>query len=210
MTKGHPDNTAAAGSGPAEPPHTEDLAAVRRAAFALLADGVNDRKAAANRPGLATADAGGIPQVRTVVVRAFDPDSRTMQIHTDRRSGKIAELRDNPHAVLHVYDPIKEVQLRLSCRVAVHCSGPVHDRAWATKQQSSRVYYTVTATPGQPIPSPEEAEFASGRDDSGKENFAVLEARIMTMEWLYIGPGGHRRARFHWTEGTCQGDWLVP
>lgn len=210
MTKAYPDSRAADGTGPARPSHTEDLAAVRQAAFALLAEGVNDRRAAANRPALATAGAGGSPQVRTVVVRAFDPDARTLQIHADRRSGKIAELRVNPNAVLHVYDAARDVQLRLACQVSVHCGGPLHDRAWSAKPQSSRAYYTVTATPGQPIQSPAEGGFSTGHDDKGKENFAVLEVRIMTLEWLYIGPGGHRRARFDWTEGTCHGDWLVP
>ena len=210
MTTPNSENGPAGAVRPQKPPHTEDLAAVLAAAFAMLADGVDNRKAAANRPALATVGTDGTPQVRTVVLRAFDPETRTLQVHADRRSAKIPELNANPHATLHVYDAAKDVQLRLSCRATVHCSGPVHDRAWAAKHPASRAYYTLTATPGDPIRSPDEGEFASGQGDRGKENFAVLEIEILRLEWLYIGEEGHRRARFRWTETTVQSDWLVP
>lgn len=193
-----------------EPLHVSDLNAVRETVLAMLTGGVADRTAPANRPALATVGTDGRPEVRTVVLRAFDPASSTLMIHTDIRSGKIQELTTQPKAALHVYDPAREAQFRLACHVTLHRSGAVHERAWADKQQSSRVYYTVSATPGRPIAAPEDAEFAGGSGDAGKENFAVLEVEIQGIEWLYIGSHGHRRARFQWNGNAWEGTWLVP
>jgi len=193
-----------------EPRHVSDLNAVFETVLAMLADGVADRTAPANRPALATVGTDGLPQVRTVVLRAFDPASRTLMIHVDIRSGKIQELAAQPQAALHVYDPAREAQFRLACHVKVHRAGAVHERAWADKPHLSRVHYTVAATPGQPIAGPGDAEIAGGSGDAGKENFAVLELEIQGIEWLYIGSRGHRRARFQWDGNAWEGTWLVP
>ena len=193
-----------------DPRHVSDLNAVFETVLAMLAEGVADRTAPANRPALATAGADGQPQVRTVVLRAFDPASRTLMIHADSRSGKIQELTAQPRAALHVYDPAREAQIRLACHVTVHRAGVVHERAWADKWQASRVYYTVAAVPGQPMAGPGDAELAGGSGDAGKENFAVLEVEIREIEWLYIGSRGHRRARFQWDGNAWEGTWLVP
>ena len=48
MTTPNSENGPAGAVRPQKPPHTEDLAAVLATAFAMLADGVDDRKAAAN------------------------------------------------------------------------------------------------------------------------------------------------------------------
>jgi hypothetical protein len=47
-------------------------------------------------------------------------------------------------------------------------------------------------------------------DGPGPAHFAVLSATVTELDWLWLGEGGHRRARFRWNgDGWC-GTWLVP
>lgn len=193
-----------------EPPHFSSLNAVLRAALAMLAEGAAGDDSPASLPALATIGAGFVPQVRTVVLRHFAEESRVLTVHTDTRSGKITDFKTSPNAALHIFDARKSIQLRIACRVRIHCRGPVHDKAWEEKSETSRHYYKVVQTPGEPLDDPENAEFDAEMADSGKANFAVLELDISGFEWLYISDNGHRRARFDWTGKEWQGTWLVP
>lgn len=193
-----------------EPPYFSSLNAALRAALAMLGEGAAGDDIPASLPVLATMGAGSVPQVRTVVLRQFDEGRRVLTVHTDTRSGKIADFKISPNAALHIFDLQKSIQLRIACRVRIHCRGPAHDKAWEEKSETSRHYYKVVQTPGEPLDDPENAEFDAAKTDSGKANFAVLELDIIGFEWLYISDNGHRRARFDWTGKEWQGTWLVP
>ena len=54
----------------------------------------------------------GIAQVRTVVLRSADAESRVVSCHTDSRSPKIAQLEADPNFSWHFYDRDAKVQLR--------------------------------------------------------------------------------------------------
>ena len=44
----------------------------------------------------------------------------------------------------------------------------------------------------------------------GKENFAVIETKISSIDWLYLKSSGHIRAQFNLVNEIMQGKWLVP
>jgi hypothetical protein len=159
---------------------------------------------------LASAGPDLVPQARTVVLRCFDAARQVLEVHTDARSGKMAELTANPHAALHVYDAENSIQIRIACQATVHRDGPLREEAWARKEDVSRLYYQVVQTPGDPLSDPDDAEFDAGKTDGGKDNFAVLELQISHFDWLYISREGHRHARFDWDGRQWQGAWLVP
>ena len=54
----------------------------------------------------------GIAQIRTVVLRSADSESRVVSCHTDSRSPKIAQLEADPNLSWHFYDRDAKVQLR--------------------------------------------------------------------------------------------------
>jgi len=196
--------------GAEEPRHYSDLGAVLDTALAMLVEGAEDRLAPAHTPTLATVGLDGTAQARTVVLRGFERSCRMLRIHTDSRSGKIRELAANPRAAVHLYDASRKVQLRLSCIIKVHKSGPLWDDAWDGTRPMSRVCYQVTAPPGNSVENPAAAVFSSAETQDGAQHFAMLEARVDAVEWLYLSARGHRRARFEWNRGGWHGTWLVP
>ncbi|RIA47230.1 pyridoxamine 5'-phosphate oxidase family protein [Dichotomicrobium thermohalophilum] len=191
------------------PDFYNDLDRSLRAAWSLLACGVKDRKAPAHTPVLATNGDSG-PRVRTVVLRACDPETRRLRFHTDRRSHKVAEIAADPAGAVHVYDPKQKVQLRLDCQLSVHIGDELAQEAWAATRDFSRVCYQVMQGPGEAVSDPREVPFSADDSKDGWDHFAVISALVTRIEWLYLAAHGHRRAEFLWQEGDWHGRWLVP
>jgi pyridoxine/pyridoxamine 5'-phosphate oxidase len=199
---------AAVGTRP-RPAHADDLHAVRTEAFALLARGVADRRSPFHTPTLASLGPDGAPRARTLVLRGFDAQSRTIRLHSDARSDKCAELARDPRCALHLYDAPHQVQLRLEGTATLHHDDAVADAAWEATRPFSRLIYAIQPAPGTPVAAPN----SSPTQDAGaRANFAILRLRFFRMEWLWLAAEGHRRARFTWnTAGTIEeATWLSP
>lgn len=179
-----------------------DLGALHAQVWTRLVRGVHDRHAPARHPTLATIGADGMPQARTVVLRAADTSSATLYIHTDTCSAKVAELRDNPRAALHVWDAAAHLQVRIESEVAILQGAEVTD-IWTRVPVPSRTAYGSTPAPGQPIPD------ALGYDKSpDPDRFGVLRLSVRAIDAVHLGPE-HRRARFVRGDGWA-GQWLAP
>ena len=189
----------------------DDLAASAAYGWSMLERGVKDRKSAFHTPSVATLTAEGAPTIRTVVLRGCDTQNKTVRFHTDTRTGKIAELRDNPHAAMHFYDASAKIQLRLAVRLEA-LSGPAHqaayEAAWHATRPMSRECYQVTQSPGSVIDDPYAVAFDAKATDDGADYFVPVAAHILRMEWLYLAARGHRRALFDFENDTQ--NWLVP
>lgn len=177
-------------------------------AFRRLARGVADRRSPFHTPTLATIGADGAPELRTLVLRGFEATTRTLRLHTDARSGKVADLAREPRCALHLYDPVAKLQLRIAGRAAVHGGDAVAEAAWEASRDFSRMCYAIEPAPGSPIadppPAPRDAE-------AGRHVFRVILLRFDRVEWLELAAAGHRRARFVWPGGDVpDASWLVP
>jgi len=89
-------------------------------AWKRLGRGVADRRAAARHPTLATVDADGWPQARTVVLRGADRAASQLTVYTDRKAGKVAELLHTPRAAVHVWDQTAHLQIRAVAEAVIH------------------------------------------------------------------------------------------
>ncbi len=163
-----------------------------------------DRRHPWRTPVLATVAADGSPNARTVVLRAVDPATRTLRLHTDGRSVKTAELARDPRVALVFWDPRARVQLRLRGSAALIREGPEHARAWATTPPAARRDYATTLPPGTPIAS---KDIARG---DGAAHFAVIRVRVMTIDRLALAAEGPLRAGFAWEGDEPRATWLVP
>ncbi|WP_224825729.1 pyridoxamine 5'-phosphate oxidase family protein [Cognatishimia sp. MH4019] len=164
-----------------------------------LARGTKDRRAATRNPTLATVGNMG-PQARTVVLRAVDPNAKTVEIHTDRRSLKVAELTKNPNAALHIWDAKANLQIRLRCTATLtHADA----EKWAQIPENAQRAYGGSPAPGHEIPRPDAHDPAPNRDD-----FTTITLHITEIETLHLGSDLHRRARF--AAPSWQGHWIAP
>jgi len=190
---------------PPPPARLEDALA---GAFALLARGVADRRSPLHTPTLATRGTDGAPNARTVVLRAFDPGSRRLRLHTDRRSAKATELAADPRVMLHGYDAGAQIQLRIAGRASLHHADALAEDAWAGSRASSRMCYAAAEAPGAAVAAPSPAP----RDtEGGRDNFMAVVMTMDSLDWLLLAHEGHRRARFAWDEaGALSASWVAP
>lgn len=189
----------------------DDLEASLAEAWDRLEEGVKNSKSSFHCVQLATCETDGTPSVRTCVLRAGDRKAGWVQVHTDLRGRKPAEIAREPRASVHAYDPAAKIQLRLTGKAVIHSDDDVAEAAWARTRHVSRECYRLQPGPGTPLERPDGAELAGAEDpDMGRENFAVLRLHVTRLEWLYLAAAGHRRALFEWTDGRWCGTWLVP
>lgn len=170
--------------------------------WARLVRGVGDRHAPARHPAFATVAADGTPEVRTVVLRAADPVAGTLDVHTDLRSAKVAALRLNARAALHVWDGAAHLQTRLTASVEV-LTGAAVAALWQRVPETSQAAYGTVPAPGTPIAAA--LDYAKSPDPAA---FAVLRCRVLAIDALHLGPD-HRRARYDRADGW-RGHWTAP
>lgn len=201
-----------------EPDHYNRLDAVKREAFALLSRGVSDRRSAFHTPVLVTHGLDGLPAARTVVLRGFDPNLRTISVHCDYRSGKVREIMNNDRSAAVFYDVRKKIQIRITGHCQIHHQDDVATHAWRKLTAFSRRSYlaqspgSVTEKPSSGLPTElEKPAPALGDSETGFSNFSIIRFRLLALEWLYLSARGHRRAKFEWPDGRAENAfWLVP
>jgi len=213
---------------PASPPGPgATLPAILSAAWQGLEEAVKDRHAEWRWPVLANLDphdpAHALPDARVVVLRRADPARRTLEVHSDARAAKVAQLRTAPQACLVFLDRRRELQLRVhgAIRVLTGCADA--RRAWSALSASSRRAYLAPRRPGDALDAPDPNLPDAFRDrlpdapaaEPGFANFAVLVLRARRLEWLRLDRHGHERARAEWDDDAADGaaprlGWIRP
>lgn len=154
---------------------------------------------------------------RTVVLRQVDEVRRYIWFHTDARADKVIQLEAFPNATLLFWDDKRQVQLRLTAETRLHMDDHVADEQWKNLWVGSRKIYLSERVPGSELPNPYPGFPAHlGEDlpteadsEAGRKNFAVIECRVVSMEYLHLGRGGQTRARFQY-EPERKLTWLAP
>jgi len=152
-------------------------------------------------PVLATVSQAGYPEMRTVVLRAFDPKTMQFTIFTDSRSNKIKSLNNNPHAQLCFYDRRKFWQLLV--QVELKQLSSQHEDFKQISGAATKDYTSLLA-PGTPIGNPNELAY------SDQENYftkVVLQAQ--SIESLKLKRPNHVRVRFE-KKSAWAGTYLSP
>ena len=177
----------------------------------LISDGVENSKSMFHTPVLSSFVEKTI-STRTVVLREFDSKNRTLRFHTDSRSGKIEELKENSISSVHGYDPDLKVQIRLKGKTSLHIDNEISKKAWAESREMSKMCYSVKDSPGNKISSPEPFDLIKEEIDIelGYNNFAVLHFSYDSLEFLFLKGAGHRRSIFDWSSNQLKSSWLIP
>lgn len=188
-------------------PCLDSLAAVRTALWQELARAAHDKHHEWRTPVLATVD-GDAADARTVVLREVDAESSALLIFSDARAAKLAQLQAHPVGTLVMWSRRLSWQLRLRVQLSAQTEGLAVASRWARLKLSAAAQdYLSPLAPGQAIAGPEtEAPPATALPAADRGHFALLQARVLSADWLELHAGGHRRARFD-AEGAR---WLVP
>jgi hypothetical protein len=151
-------------------------------------------------PVLASVDADGLPQARTVVLRQADPIAGTLEVYTDSRSPKVADLLGRPDAVLVFWSRSLSWQLRARVTVQVQTGSELVEAAWVqVSRTAAAADYLAPAAPGSVFSM-------TAKGDHASHHLAVLLARVEALDWLELSRDGHRRVRFD-ESGACR---LIP
>jgi len=196
------------------PVFSDQLEASLARAFEILASAASDRRAAMHTPSVATIGLDGSPRSRTVVLRHFDGNDRSLRFHTDIRSEKFQELNRDPRISALFYDVGEKIQLRLNGQATLHVTDRIADDAWSASQAMSRHCYATEPAPGSVISEGVEFTVPKGREltDAGRHHFCAVRMHFTRLEWLWLGSDGHRRALFDWNDAANAPKmrWLVP
>lgn len=185
------------------------LDAVHTALWQELARAPHDKHHGWRTPVLATVD-GDAADARTVVLREVDVANSTLSLYTDARAAKVAQLQAHPVGTLVLWSRRLGWQLRLRVQLSLQTDGLAVTSRWARLKLSPAAQdYLSPLAPGAALPAATAdvtAPPSTALPAADRGHFALLQARVLTSDWLELHPEGHRRARFD-AEGAR---WLVP
>lgn len=183
--------------------HIQSPPEIRQQIWRELGRASRDRHHAWRTPVLATAAEDGLVNARTVVLRDVDASRSRLIFFTDSRSPKVAELVQHPSALFVFWSGRLHWQLRVRVKVSVEASGPDVAQYWQSVRQSAGVKdYIGPVAPGTALGDDHKLPTAT----TEAHHFAVVNCQVVEMDWLEIGRGEHRRARFFGE----QWEWLAP
>lgn len=183
----------------------------------MLQEGAAKGKSAFHTFVLGTRGVNNI-ELRTLVLRKLDKSNKALFTHTDLRSPKAEQLKNNRQCSLLFYDPVRRVQLRLEAESVLHEGTELTDQLWAQTKMSARKSYLSAHSPGELLCMPDDGlpRHLNGRDpqpdesEDGRKNFLVIEFRILSIDWLFLNAQGHRRARIEYNVDGFDGSWVSP
>ena len=183
-----------------------------------LTRGVKDRKHAFHNPVFCNVDQDGRVDSRVVVLRNFDPINMILNFHTDYRSPKVSNLKENNKSMFVFYDHKLKIQMRIKTTSIINYQNEIAKEMWdKTKLLSRKCYLTskdpssLTSLPEDGIPEHligKEPEFEESK--KGYKNFTVIENKINKIDWLYLEISGHRRLNLLFQNNKPQFQWLIP
>ena len=152
-------------------------------------------------PVVASIDSQGLPDARTVVLRRVNLARRTISFFTDKRSPKVAQLREMPRTTIVFWCQKLSWQLRVAGKAMVVESGPEVDEVWQQVAQTAAAGdYLAPQAPGSLM------DGALAIAGEGSHQLAIVTVCVDAIDWLELSVEGHRRALIREQDV----EWLVP
>ncbi len=178
----------------------ESLQAIEAALWHELQAAPHDKQHPWRAPVLATTE-GEAGDARTVVLRDVDAAQSTLLMYSDARAAKVAQIAAHPQGTIVMWSPALGWQLRLRVHLHAVTDGLELSSRWARLKLSPAANdYLSMQAPGDPL------DVALGARGE-RAYFAMLEAHVLSIDWLELHAQGHRRARFS-ADATAR--WLQP
>ena len=152
------------------------------------------------------ATAGNIENImqRTVILREIT-ESKTLIFYTDKRSGKVNQIKINPFGSVLFYDPKKSLQLIIKGEIQLITMGEIWGDHKLSIEGKSVKDYNSKLIPGKALKNP----FILTR--SKELNFGLLELKPLSIEYLKLKNNtNHLRATFNLNKDNWEKTFLVP
>jgi hypothetical protein len=158
-------------------------------------------------------------QIRTVVLRKVEIDTKKIYFHTDIRSSKIEDINLTGQLSWLAYDQSQRTQIRLCGATIIHHSNDIAKLQWNLTQHHSRRNYLLPEGSGKKetedfkILKDKLSDFSYTLEESeaGFQNFVVVETSVEKLDWYYAHHTGNRRAGFTYEHGIIKNaEWLTP
>jgi 3-hydroxyisobutyrate dehydrogenase len=195
-----------------------DLMTVESSCWQMLSDAVSDRKHPM-RSIVVGSVSGAMAQIRTVVLRKVEIETRKIYFHTDIRSSKIEDIQSTGQLSWLAYDQTQRTQIRLYGATIIHHGDAIAQTQWNLTQHHSRRNYLLPEGPGKKHSADftsvahQLSDFSYTLEESevGFQNFVVVETTVEKLDWYYAHHTGNRRAGFSYENGSLiHADWLTP
>lgn len=161
---------------------------------------VTNREHSWRTPVLATVDADGLPDARTVVLREVDHTTQTLKVFTDQRSPKVAQLQATPLVQLVFWCPNRQWQLRVRASVTIDTSSEQVTVTWKRIRETAAASdYLTAGAPGSVL-----TDLAPLAAD--QHALCLLVFKVESLDWLMLSQQKHLRARLE--HDTLV--WLTP
>jgi hypothetical protein len=183
-----------------------------------LDDATKSSKAAFHEGCVATINQD-IPELRTVVLRRVFLDEGALAFHTDIRSPKVNQIKQNPNISWLFYDAKLRIQVRFKAVAEIHYQNELAEKQWHASRLESRKCYLVEPAPStqiqkvwEGIPDIAHQDLTEQLVSNGYDNFAVIKTKLMTCDWLFLNRRGHKRAVLNKNieKDTWEGKWVQP
>jgi len=163
----------------------------------------------------------GFPEMRTVVLRKSNSLENTLNFHTDYRSPKVNQIKENASVAILLYDFESRIQIRLRTKATIHHLDSVCEEAWKNSRLESKRCYLVDPSPSSIIDFPDDGlpknlsvkDLTEDNVQPGFQNFVVIKTKVLELDWLFLNNKGHRRAQFRIIaneEKNIEKNWMLP
>ena len=177
----------------------ESLRLVETACWQELERAAREREHGWRIMTLATVE-GEQAHARSVTLRGADAAAQRLVFYTDDRSPKLAQMKRNPMGTLLAWCRQLSWQVRLQVRLVQETDASLVSERWARLRMTPAAQdYLSPLAPGEPLTHP-------GQERGSREHFSIVNAEVLSLDWLELHPEGHRRALF--SAGGPQ--WVQP
>ena len=200
-----------------KPDYYNDLEKTYLKAWELLKKGLANRNAPFHIPVFISGSKNDFDG-RIVVLRGVNQQENKIWFHSDIRSNKIKNLKENPLASMLFYDKSEKIQLRIQGSTIINYKNDITKNSWKKTAHMSRQCYLGNKAPGLSVQEPtsglskdiDNSKYTLEESEIGYKNFCVIETYIKSIEWLYLAAKGHRRAYFNLDKKEVKKKWLIP
>ena len=138
-----------------------------------------------------------IPEARTVVLRNANKSRNFISFHSDIRSKKYQQLKDNNNVCALFYDKSRKVQLRVNGLGEIEHKSKSCVKSWNKMSKESKICYLAPLAPSSTtskfipnLPSMTPHQITDKDEAYGYQNFCVINIKISKLigfNWIIKG-----------------------